>query len=282
MLNNKLLPLFLLIFSSLFTAQQKKISLPAFPDNKVMVVAHRGDWREAPENSVWAVKKAIEKGVDMAEIDLGFTKAMEQFYGERFNSYTIIISPMMMWPIEDNEGRGIGTHVILPSGQQNIYEIASPFVRVQKPGEFGYDHQFQARFLSVHEFGHSFVNKEVNRHKDKLTKFKDLFEKSKLKETMIKTGGYADYLTCVAEHLVRLGEIETARIQKDDQRLERLKDYHLKNNFIFLPLLEEKIKEYNSDRKKYKTFGEFIPKLLQIFENSSVSFIDNELDKIKK
>lgn len=216
------------------------------------------------------------------QIPEGFTKAMEQFYGERFNSYTIIISPMMMWPIEDNEGRGIGTHVILPSGQQNIYEIASPFVRVQKPGEFGYDHQFQARFLSVHEFGHSFVNKEVNRHKDKLTKFKDLFEKSKLKETMIKTGGYGDYLTCVAEHLVRLGEIETARIQKDDQRLERLKDYHLKNNFIFLPLLEEKIKEYNSDRKKYKTFGEFIPKLLEVFENSSVSFIDNELDKIKK
>ncbi|MDR4954251.1 glycerophosphodiester phosphodiesterase family protein [Chryseobacterium sp. ES2] len=74
MLNNKLLQLFLLIISSLHFAQQKKISLSAFPDNKVMVVAHRGDWREAPENSVWAVKKAIEKGVDMAEIDLAMTK----------------------------------------------------------------------------------------------------------------------------------------------------------------------------------------------------------------
>lgn len=74
MLNHKLLQLSLLIFSSLYFAQQKKISLSAFPDNKVMVVAHRGDWREAPENSVWAVKKAIEKGVDMAEIDLAMTK----------------------------------------------------------------------------------------------------------------------------------------------------------------------------------------------------------------
>ncbi|WP_336702314.1 glycerophosphodiester phosphodiesterase family protein [Chryseobacterium indologenes] len=74
MLNNKLLQLSLLIISSLYFAQQKKISLSAFPDNKVMVVAHRGDWREAPENSVWAVKKAIEKGVDMAEIDLAMTK----------------------------------------------------------------------------------------------------------------------------------------------------------------------------------------------------------------
>ncbi|WP_426482884.1 glycerophosphodiester phosphodiesterase family protein [Chryseobacterium sp. R2ACT005] len=74
MLNNKLLQVFLFSFSSLFIAQQKKISLSYFPDDKVMVVAHRGDWREAPENSVWAVKKAIEKGVDMAEIDLAMTK----------------------------------------------------------------------------------------------------------------------------------------------------------------------------------------------------------------
>lgn len=45
-----------------------------FPQNKVMVVAHRGNWREAPENSLWAIKKAIEQGADMAEIDLALTK----------------------------------------------------------------------------------------------------------------------------------------------------------------------------------------------------------------
>lgn len=39
-----------------------------------MVVAHRGNWREAPENSVWAIRKAIEAGADMAEIDLALTK----------------------------------------------------------------------------------------------------------------------------------------------------------------------------------------------------------------
>jgi glycerophosphoryl diester phosphodiesterase len=62
------------VASLLLTAQKNEVSLSKFPDDKVMVVAHRGDWREAPENSVWAVKKAIEKGVDMAEIDLAMTK----------------------------------------------------------------------------------------------------------------------------------------------------------------------------------------------------------------
>ncbi|MBB6369897.1 DUF4932 domain-containing protein [Chryseobacterium shigense] len=216
------------------------------------------------------------------QIPPAFTDAMEQFYGEGFNTYTILISPMMMWPIEDNEGRGIGTAVDLKSGAKNIYEIASPFVRVEKPGQFGYDNQFQARFLSVHEFGHSFVNKEVYKNKDKLEKFKDLFEKSKLKETMIKIGGYGDYQTCVAEHLVRLGEIETARIQQDFERSKRLEDYHMRNNFIFLPELEAKINEYNTDRKKYKTFGDFVPQLLEIFEKSTIESINSKLENIKK
>ncbi|AZA89322.1 Uncharacterised protein [Chryseobacterium nakagawai] len=229
--------------------------------------------------------KAFYKGGEAEyyrHIPVGFTDAMEQFYGERFDSYTILISPMMMWPIEDHEGRGIGTNIISKSGKTDIYEIASPFVRAEKQGQFGYDNQFQARFLSVHEFGHSFVNKEVYPHKDQLEKFKDLFEKSNLKEIMIKTGGYGDYQTCVAEHLVRLGEIQTAKIQKDFERAKKLEDYHLKNNFIFLPLLEEKVKEYNSNRKKYKKFGDFVPQLLEVFEKTNIEFINNALDQNKK
>ncbi|SIT22951.1 protein of unknown function [Chryseobacterium ureilyticum] len=215
------------------------------------------------------------------QIPAGFTNAMEQFYGESFNRYTILISPIMMWPIDNNEGRGIGADVLLKTGKKNIYEIASPFVKVEKQGQFGYDNQFQARFLSVHEFGHSFVNKEVYKHKDKLKKFKDLFENSKLKEAMIKTGGYGDYQTCVAEHLVRLGEIQTARLQKDFERAKRLEAYHLKENFIFLPKLEEKLKEYNADRKKYKTFGDFVPQLLEVFENTDIESINNMLAQNK-
>ena len=46
----------------------------SFFTNKVMVVAHRGDWRNAPENSFQAVKNCIDMGVDMVEIDLKRTK----------------------------------------------------------------------------------------------------------------------------------------------------------------------------------------------------------------
>lgn len=41
---------------------------------KVTVIAHRGDWRNAPENSLQAFKNCIAIGVDMIEIDLKKTK----------------------------------------------------------------------------------------------------------------------------------------------------------------------------------------------------------------
>lgn len=41
--------------------------------HQVMVTAHRGDWRNAPENSLQAFKNAIKMGVDIIELDLNKT-----------------------------------------------------------------------------------------------------------------------------------------------------------------------------------------------------------------
>ena len=41
---------------------------------EVLVVAHRGDWRYAPENSISAIKHSIAVGVDIVELDLQLSK----------------------------------------------------------------------------------------------------------------------------------------------------------------------------------------------------------------
>lgn len=38
------------------------------------IIAHRGDWRSAPENSLLAIQKAIDMDIDMVEIDVRKTK----------------------------------------------------------------------------------------------------------------------------------------------------------------------------------------------------------------
>ncbi len=46
-------------------------NLNAYP---IIVIAHRGDWRNAPENSLQAIRNCIDLGVDMVEIDIRLTK----------------------------------------------------------------------------------------------------------------------------------------------------------------------------------------------------------------
>ena len=41
---------------------------------EVLVVSHRADWRNAPENSLQAIQNCIDMGVDMVEVDLKKTK----------------------------------------------------------------------------------------------------------------------------------------------------------------------------------------------------------------
>lgn len=43
-------------------------------DAYVMVASHQGDWRNAPENSIQAIKNCISMGVDIVEIDVQMTK----------------------------------------------------------------------------------------------------------------------------------------------------------------------------------------------------------------
>jgi len=69
------LPLFV-VFS--LTAQNRTDRIiHEFKNSKssnVLVAAHRGDWRHAPENSIKAIKNCIKMDVDIVEIDVRKTK----------------------------------------------------------------------------------------------------------------------------------------------------------------------------------------------------------------
>ena len=55
-------------------AEALRMQLLSGDTSTVLVVAHRGDWRYAPENSVAAIEHSIAVGVDIVELDLQLTK----------------------------------------------------------------------------------------------------------------------------------------------------------------------------------------------------------------
>lgn len=74
-----LLSIFLLLGSitaGMAETRAEKLAKEIYKPNSkyVLVVAHRGDWRNAPENSLQAYQNCIDMGVDMIEIDIHKTQ----------------------------------------------------------------------------------------------------------------------------------------------------------------------------------------------------------------
>lgn len=74
-----LLSIFLLLGSitaGMAETRAEKLAKEIYKPNSkyVLVVAHRGDWRNAPENSLQAYRNCIDMGVDMIEIDIHKTQ----------------------------------------------------------------------------------------------------------------------------------------------------------------------------------------------------------------
>lgn len=71
--------LLLTIFAVLQLSAQDRVSLIREKlmnrdQSSVIVVAHRGDWRNFPENSLEAIDNAVKMGVDIVELDVKRTK----------------------------------------------------------------------------------------------------------------------------------------------------------------------------------------------------------------
>ena len=67
--------IFILVIALQVSAQNFVTKDLLNPKNKkVYVASHRCDWRNYPENSIFALRSSIEMGVDIAEIDLKMTK----------------------------------------------------------------------------------------------------------------------------------------------------------------------------------------------------------------
>lgn len=75
----KILILFIVTLSALTAFAQQPVDkicerFANEADKSIIVVSHRADWRNAPENSLQAIQNCIDMGVDMVEIDLKKTK----------------------------------------------------------------------------------------------------------------------------------------------------------------------------------------------------------------
>ncbi|MEO1021938.1 MAG: DUF4932 domain-containing protein [Bacteroidota bacterium] len=195
-----------------------------------------------------------------------FVQLIEAYYRESKLTYTIIPSPEM--PTGGAYGyRGIGPYVYTPDGM-HIYQVISASLPVEQDTltgtypVFGFDNKEFILRNSYHEFGHAFVNTvlDTEPNLEAVNAYTHLFTPG-LKEIMMKQN-YGNWFDCIAEHLVRLGEIRLAERSGNAAWANELRAYHTdKLQFIFLPEFERKILEFEQDTS-IQSFEAFIPELM--------------------
>lgn len=112
---------------------------------EVLVIVHRGDWRNAPENSIRAIENTIKMGADMVEIDIQKTKdgQLVLMHDKTLNRTTNGKGNVSDFTLEEikklylKSGVGIETHHRIPTLEEAMLVAKGRiFVNIDK----GYNH----------------------------------------------------------------------------------------------------------------------------------------------
>jgi hypothetical protein len=183
----------------------------------------------------------------------GFIPTMEAYYGARKIAYRLIINPFfkanwgMAWEVTTSNGR-VANQIAAPLGEQTV--------TANRVTDAGFDNPEQIRNLSVHEFGHTFVNPltALPGIAPSLAAHKNLFR------SIPGQGQYSDWETSFNEHLVRAGEVRIALALGLPKVAQQLRTDNA--NWMYLPFFEKQLARFEANRKRYPTLASFLPDLI--------------------
>jgi len=184
----------------------------------------------------------------------GFLDTVEHFYQKQFNSYTLVPSLNLLTSV------GYGKMNI---NTRAIFNAFGPFsFQTFQPGkeELGFNFPDRIRNLSVHEFGHSFVNPAIDKVPGKVIAATEyLF--TPIKDEMAKMS-YPGWKICLYEHFVRAGEVIIARRLGDTTYANKMIEDNVKTRFIYLPAIVKQLEIYDSNRALYPSYDDFVARVV--------------------
>lgn len=176
-----------------------------------------------------------------------FVPVIESFYRKSFQKYILV--PSLTIP----KGMGFGLN-FTKNGKTTLFNVFGAFelqaFHDPKSLDLGFGNQQRLRELSIHEFGHSFVNPVIDSiPQDLVATTERLFEP--IKPAMEKQG-YNTWKASLYEHFVRAGEVVIAKRMGDLPGSKKLyKNYVDDRQFTYLPEIIEELENYTGSRYSY-------------------------------
>jgi hypothetical protein len=225
------------------------------------------------------IVKEVKTGVPTAAI--AFMKAHYRYHSK--DKYSVVFIPSR--PFSKGEWQANACKIPMKNGGTHIIQLlSSSYVEVPvTPNgvytKFGFGDNEWLQDMTIHEFGHTFCDfsaASIAKLKTSAFLFSGDWEKA------MQPIGYYNWDDCANEHVVRLGEILIAEKMGDKDRANRLRHSYIKNKkFVFIPLLEKKMVEYENNPQKYPTFKAFLPELLTVFDAITLEERDKLLAESK-
>ena len=181
----------------------------------------------------------------------------DEYFGSRPEaSFTLTLGML-------NGGNNYGPRCRTADGKEELYCVLGVWMTDDK-GLPVFDSSVV--WVVVHEFCHSYVNPLTSKYKTEIDKYAKLF--GPISERM-KSQAYPVWETCVNEHIVRSLTTRYAYLKENKEAGDKSLQRERKSGFFYVPALCEQLKYYENNRDKYKTFAEFYPELIKVFEELS-------------
>lgn len=195
---------------------------------------------------------------------------LENYYGQKCNSYNLILNI--------NGGYGNFGKQIPTSKGIDLYAIVGTSVHagnipLYKPDVSTVD-------LILHEFSHGFVNPNIDKFKQELSRYKHLYEPIK---TAMRAQGYWHWHVTINEHIVRaivtrITEKYYGKLFSDNLFYKTM----IGRRFIYADAIINKLKLYENNSDKYETFKDFVPELVTVFDDVSEAYITEKQNKVER
>jgi len=182
---------------------------------------------------------------------------LQEFFGSRGDRYHLIFAPAFF------RGGGAATIEVKDVGKVIYQIIREKGVSIKEP-VFGGKTELEQ--LSLHEWGHSFVNPALEQHRSQVDALKDLYIPVMDK---MKKIAYSGPKTFFIEQVLRAAVLIAVEDLYGKAEAHKNLAYEQSIGFYLTEFTMEQLRYYRQNREKYPSFNDFIPYLLDSYEQNA-------------
>lgn len=223
-------------------------------------IAEESNFMQFFEDNREDLTKYLEDSLKIAE----FEKVIEwnnNYYGVSTPAeYRLVFAPSYF------PRGGYGPSIEKDDGNVIFYQVLTNLNNGTNIPSLGSKHSIL--YMALHEWGHSYSDPVLEKFAGDLEKynFKEFMEP--VKERLIEVG-YTDNIQSFFNEQVLRGCIITGlRELSSKENVDKTLSFEKNNGFYLTEFTAEVFKEYTANRDKYKTYEDFIPYLLEQFNEN--------------